>query len=65
MEMGYDAVLLNSAVALAHEPVQMAEAFRYAIEAGRAGYEAGIMQERELASASTPTVGVPFWHQNI
>jgi thiazole synthase len=65
MEMGYDAVLLNSAVALAHEPVQMAEAFRYAIEAGRVGYEAGIMQERELASASTPTVGVPFWHQNI
>jgi thiazole synthase len=63
MEMGFDAILLNSAVALAHDPVRMAEAFKFAVEAGRAGFEAGMMQERELASASTPTVGVPFWHQ--
>ena len=64
MEMGFDAVLLNSAVALAHDPVKMAHAFKCAVEAGRAGYEAGVMQERELASPSTPTVGVPFWHQH-
>lgn len=63
MELGYDAVLLNSAVALAQEPVAMARAFALAVEAGRLGYEAGAMQEREFASPSTPTVGVPFWHQ--
>ena len=64
MEMGYDAILLNSAIALSHDPVRMAEAFRYAVEAGRTGYEAGMMPEREFASPSTPTVGTPFWHQN-
>ena len=64
MELGYDAVLLNSAVALAHNPVKMAKAFRDAVAAGRAGYEAGTMQEREFASPSTPTVGTPFWHRN-
>ncbi len=64
MEMGYDAILLNSAIALSHDPVRMAEAFRYAVDAGRAGYEAGMMPEREFASPSTPTVGTPFWHQN-
>ena len=64
MELGYDGILLNSAVALAQEPVRMAKAFALAVEAGRMGYEAGAMQERELASPSTPTVGTPFWHQN-
>ncbi len=63
MELGYDAILLNSAVALAQEPEKMARAFASAVEAGRLGYEAGVMQERELASPSTPTVGTPFWHQ--
>jgi len=63
MELGYDAVLLNSAIALAQDPVKMADAFRKAIEAGRLGYEAGIMQERQFASPSTPTIGTPFWHQ--
>ena len=63
MELGYDGVLLNSAIALAHDPVKMADAFRLAVEAGRLGYEAGTMQKREFASASTPTVGRPFWHQ--
>jgi len=63
MQLGYDAVLLNSAIALALDPVKMAEGFKYAIEAGRLGYEAGIMQEREFASPSTPVVGTPFWHQ--
>ena len=64
MEMGYDAVLLNTAVALADNPVTMAMAFRDAIRAGRTGYEAGLMQARDLASPSTPTIGTPFWHQD-
>ena len=63
MELGYDGVLLNSAIALATDPVKMADAFRYAIDAGRLGYESGVMQQREFASPSTPTVGTPFWHQ--
>ncbi len=63
MQLGYDAVLLNSAIALAHDPIKMAEAFKYAISAGRLGYEAGVMQEREFATPSTPVVGIPFWHQ--
>ena len=63
MELGYDGVLLNSAIALAQDPVKMADAFRVAVEAGRLGYEAGMMQEREFASPSTPTIGTPFWHQ--
>ena len=63
MELGYDGVLLNSAIALAQDPVKMADAFKYAVEAGRLGYESGTMQEREFASPSTPTVGTPFWHQ--
>ncbi len=63
MELGYDGILLNSAVALAQDPVAMARAFALAVEAGRIGYEAGAMQEREFASPSTPTVGTPFWHQ--
>ncbi len=63
MELGYDGVLLNSAIALAQDPVKMANAFRCAVEAGRLGYESGTMQKREFASPSTPTVGTPFWHQ--
>ncbi len=63
MELGYDGVLLNSAIALAQDPVKMADAFRLAIESGRLGYEAGTMKQREFASPSTPTVGTPFWHQ--
>jgi len=63
MELGYDGVLLNSAIALAGDPVKMANAFKYAITAGRLGYEAGVMQQREFASPSTPVIGTPFWHQ--
>ena len=64
MEMGFDGVLLNTAVAEAVDPVVMAGAFSHAIHAGRAAYESGIMPARESASHSTPTVGTPFWHQN-
>ena len=63
MELGYDGVLLNSAIALAQDPIEMAKAFKYAIEAGRLGYQSGTMQERQFASPSTPTIGTPFWHQ--
>jgi thiazole synthase len=63
MELGYDGVLLNSAVALALDPVKMASAFKHAVEAGLFGYQAGTMQQREFASPSTPVVGTPFWHQ--
>jgi thiazole synthase len=63
MELGFDGVLLNSAVALAQEPILMAEAFKHAIYAGRLSFEAGAMQTRDMASPSTPTVGTPFWHQ--
>ncbi|MCJ8319502.1 MAG: thiazole synthase [Colwellia sp.] len=63
MEMGYDGILLNSAVALADNPVLMAKAFANALSAGEQGYVAGIMQQRQTAHPSTPTLDTPFWHQ--
>jgi thiazole synthase len=60
MELGYDAVLLNSAVAHAIDPVTMARAFRLGIEAGRLAFEAGIMARQDMAVASTPVGGQPF-----
>lgn len=60
MQLGYDAVLLNSAVANAHDPVVMARAFRLAIEAGRLGFEAGLMPRQDMAVPSTPVTGQPF-----
>jgi thiazole synthase len=62
LEMGFDAVLLNTAIAKAADPVAMARAFRLAVEAGRVGFEAGLMEPRDFASPSTPVVGTPFWH---
>ncbi len=63
MELGFDAVLLNTAVAEAADPVLMAEAFKLAVEAGRKAYLAGTISERQTAKPSTPTLGMPFWHQ--
>jgi len=63
LEMGFDGVLLNTAVAKADDPVLMARAFSLAIEAGRSGYLAGLMLQRQTASPSTPVLGQPFWHQ--
>jgi len=60
MELGFDAVLLNTAVAKAGEPVRMARAFRQAVEAGREGYLAGPMSERDMAAPSTPVLGIAF-----
>jgi len=62
MELGYDAVLLNTAIAKAADPVQMANAFRLCVEGGRAAYKAGLMGPRDFASPSTPVIGTPFWH---
>ena len=61
MEMGYDAVLLNTAVAKAGDPVRMACAFRSAIDAGRTAYEAGLIETRDMAEPSTPVAGTPFF----
>ncbi len=54
MEMGADAVLINTAIAVAGDPVQMARAFRLAVEAGRLAYEAKLPGRRYTASASSP-----------
>ena len=61
MELGYDAVLLNTAVAKAGDPIRMARAFAQAIEAGRTAYLAGIMESRDMAAPSTPVAGTPFF----
>ena len=54
MEMGADAVLVNTAIAVANDPVEMAKAFKMAVEAGRMAYEAGLAGKNELAEASSP-----------
>jgi thiazole synthase len=61
MELGFDACLLNTAVAKAGDPVRMAEAFAKAIEAGRAAFVSGLMEQRDMASPSTPVAGTPFF----
>jgi thiazole synthase len=58
MELGADAVLMNTAIAEARDSAQMAEAMKLAIEAGRLAYLAGRMPKRLYASASSPTTGV-------
>lgn len=58
MELGADAVLVNSAVAAAGRPALMAEALRLGVEAGRKAFMAGRMPRREEATASSPTEGV-------
>jgi thiazole synthase len=63
MEWGFDAVLLNTAVALSEDPVAMAGAFADAVQAGHAAYLAGAMAEQRAAQPSTPVLGTPFWHQ--
>ena len=60
MEMGYDAVLLNTAVARAGDPAAMAEGFARAVEAGRLAFEADPMEPRDMAAPSTPVIGKAF-----
>ncbi len=64
MEIGFDAILLNTAVAQSDDPVKMAAAFRHAVQAGRLGYLAGATGEQQTAKPSTPVIGTPFWHQS-
>lgn len=54
MEMGADAVLVNTAIAIAGNPEQMALAFKQAVEAGRLAYESGLGVQRRHAEASSP-----------
>lgn len=54
MEMGADAVLVNTAIAVASDPCRMAIAFKQAVEAGRAAYEIGLAQEQWAASPTSP-----------
>lgn len=61
MEMGYDAILLNTAIAKAGDPVAMARAFKLAVEAGRLAHQALIIEQRDMASPSTPVAGTPFF----
>jgi thiazole synthase len=58
MELGCDAVLMNTAIAEAQNPVLMAEAMKRAVEAGRKAYLAGRMPQRDYASASSPEEGL-------
>jgi thiazole synthase len=60
MELGFDAVLINTAVAQATDPVAMAGAFAQAVEAGRAARLAGPIEARDFAEPSTPVIGQAF-----
>ncbi len=54
MEMGADAVLVNTAIAVSSDPNRIAVAFKNAVDAGRAAYETGIAAQQETASATSP-----------
>lgn len=60
LELGFDAVLINTAVAQARDPVAMAAAFAQAVEAGHAARAAGPIAGRDMAVPSTPVVGAAF-----
>ena len=60
MEMGFDAVLLNTAVAKAGDPAAMALAFAQAVAAGTLAAEADPMEPRDMAAPSTPVIGKAF-----
>jgi thiazole synthase len=57
LELGADAVLVNTAIAVAPDPSRMAIAFRMAVEAGRIAYETGLSSPQETASATSPLTG--------
>ena len=57
MELGADAVLVNTAIAVAREPNRMAAAFKWAVEAGRTAFESGLGAAQETASATSPLTG--------
>lgn len=61
MELGFDAILLNTAIAKAGDPLRMAAAFAKAVTAGREAFESGLMPRRDMATPSTPVAGTPFF----
>jgi thiazole synthase len=58
MELGFDAILLNSAVAMAEQPVMMSRAMKLGVKAGRLAYQAGRIKKSRFGSASSPEIGV-------
>lgn len=58
MEQGADFCLINTAIAMANDPVKMAEAFKLGVQAGRLSYEAGRIPKKVIAQASSPTCGI-------
>ena len=58
MELGCDGVLMNTAIAEAKNPIQMAKAMKLAVEAGRLAYLAGRMPKRKYADPSSPLAGL-------
>ena len=58
MELGADGVLVNTAIGLADDPVEMARAFKLAVEAGRVARLAGLIEESDVARPSSPITGV-------
>lgn len=65
MELGYDAVLANTAIAKSVDPVTMACGFAAGVQAGYDGHRAGIIAPQTSARASTPLIDKPLWHQNV
>ena len=61
MELGCDGVLMNTAIASAQDPVEMARAMNLAVEAGRLAHRAGRIGKKLYATASSPLEGVPEW----
>ena len=64
LELGFDGVLLNTAVARADDPVEMARGMKHAVIAGRLAFNGGAVAETETAQPSTPVVGTPFWQSS-
>jgi len=63
MELGYDGVLINTAIARAQDPIIMTGAFIDALFAGKKAREAGVIPEQSFATPSTTPLGMPIWHQ--
>jgi thiazole synthase len=60
MELGYDGILMNTAIAEATDPPRMAAAMNHAVQAGRLAFQAGRMPRRLYASASSPLTGISY-----
>src|SRR3989338_1929632 len=58
MELGADGVLMNTAIAGAKDPIKMAEAMKWAVKAGRLAFQAGRIEKKRYANASSPAAGL-------